>query len=165
MSAIDIIILIVFGVGVVTGFFKGAMRQIGSAAGVVLGFIGARLFGTATGIAIFGMPTEADPSMSPMMVKVMGCIVVYLAIWVAVYLVVRLVKGIISAVGLGFLDRLGGSAIMLMKLFLAVSIVLNVWRFVQPQSSVFEQSHLMDGRIFIYIMDFFPWLMGIAGFN
>ena len=166
MSAIDIVILVIFAVGVITGMMKGAIRQIGSAAGVVVGFIAARLFGEQAGTMLFGAATAAaESSISPMMVKVMGCIVVYIAVWLAVFLVVRLIRGIVTAVGLGFIDRLGGAVVMVVKLFLAVSIVLNVWYVLKPDDALFTSSAIADGKAFKGIMDLFPWLMGLAGFN
>lgn len=165
MSAIDIIILAVFAVSAVIGFSKGAVRQIGSAAGAIVGFLAARVAGNPVGIALFGEAKPEDSSFTPVMVEIMGCIVVFLAVWLVAFLLSKLLKGLVSAVGLGIFDRLGGAAIMVVKWFLAVSIVLNVWYFFDPSNSMFTGSTLLDGRVMREVMELFPWLMGLAGIN
>ncbi len=163
MSAVDIIIILVICVAAITGFTKGAIRQIGSTAGVVAGFIAARLFGAQVGL-ILRTTNPEGAELPPVVQEIMGCIIVFLAVWIAVFIIVRLVRGIIKVIGLSFLDRLGGALLMVLKWLLGISVVMNIWYFFAPESSVFSSSAIFGGSILRFIMNLFPWLMGLLNY-
>lgn len=167
MATIDILILIIFGVAAFFGFTKGFVRQLGSIAGVVAGFIGARLFGSSIGLHFFakGEDLETASSMSIHMAEVMGSIIVFLVLFVGVFIVARLVKGVVSMAGLGIFDRLGGAVFSVVKWFLAFSMLLNLWLFIAPSSELAARSQLLGGSAMEWILKLFPWLMGLAGGN
>lgn len=164
MSAIDIIILIVFVVALVLGVMKGAVRQIGSFAGLVGGYIGARLFGDTLGAWLISSNPDAE-SLSPQMADVLGAIIVFVVIFIGFFIVARMLRGMISFVGLSSLDRFAGAVISILKWFLALSIVLNLIRLIAPACSIFTSSAIGDGAVMRCILEFFPWVMGIAGYN
>lgn len=160
MSTIDIILIVVCAAAAIAGFAKGAVRQIGSAAGVVAAFVAARLFGAQVGYALH-TPQPGESAFTPVMIEIMGCVIVFVIVWTVVFIIVRLVRGIISAVGLSPVDRLGGAAVMIIKWLIAISLILNVWYFFEPGSPLFKSSRLWGGTLLQRVMDLFPWLMGI----
>lgn len=164
MSTIDIFILIIFAVAAFFGFTKGIVRQIGSVAGVVVGYIAARLLGSSIGVAIFAHADEVEnaSTISTHMARVLGSIVVFIAVFIGVVIVTRLVRGVVSMAGLGILDRVGGALFSVLKWFLAVSMVLNIWLYISPSSEMAEQSHLLGGSAIDYILKLFPWIMGLV---
>ncbi|MCM1110732.1 MAG: CvpA family protein [Clostridium sp.] len=166
MSAIDIVILIVFAAAAVFGFISGAVRQIGSFAGLVGGYIASRAFGDRVGLwLIDGRGPDEASGLSPQMAGILGAIIVFVAVFVGCFIVARLLRGFVSLTGLGMLDRAGGAAISVLKWFFAMSIVLNLWRIISPGSAIFTNSSIADGKVLEIIIAMFPWVMGITGHN
>lgn len=169
MSGIDIFFLVVFAASALIGYIKGAVRQIGSIAGVVIGFIAARALGTKVGMALFmrnAVDAVTASSMSEPMARILGSVLVFLAAFVAVFVIARLLKGMISLVGLGFLDRLAGAVVSVVKWFLVVSMALNILLFCYPSMLLSpDGSTLVGGKAMQWVIELFPMLMGIAGFN
>lgn len=164
MSGIDIFIIIIFVAAAFFGFFKGAIHQIGSAAGILGGFIAARAFGDTVGQWLAG-DTATTASYTPAMASVLGSIVVFVAVFVGCFIIARLLGSVISLAGLGIIDRIAGAAISVLKWFLAMSMLLNLWYLISPSSGIFTSSTIADGRVFQCVMQLFPALMGIAGYN
>lgn len=160
MSSIDIILIVVCGAAVITGFIKGAVRQIGSLAGVVIGFVAARIFGPDLGTALFCSATD-ETAMSPVVQQIIGCIAVFTVVWLIIFIVVRLIRGIVNTIGLGFIDRLAGAAIMLLKALLLLSVIMNIWYAVDPDNRIFTASVILNETTLAWIMNLFPWLMNL----
>lgn len=169
MSTIDIVFIVIFAAAAIVGFSKGAVRQIGSIAGAVAGFIAARLWGDAAGVALFiNRSAEAAADRTPVsepMAHVMGCAVVFLVAFIAVFVVARLLRQMISLIGLGMLDRLAGALLSAVKWFVAVSAVLNLYVMLFPSSGLLSGSTLAGGAVGRWVMGLFPWLMGVTGVN
>ena len=170
MSTIDLIFLIIFIAAAFFGATKGAVRQIGSMAGVVGGWIGARAWGNRVGEALDTLataPAEAgvDPDMRLRMAHILGCVVTFIAIFILLFIIARMLRSFITWAGLSPLDRVAGGAISVLKWFIALSIVLNLWLYISPSSTIFASSTLAGGKIMAITLNLFPWLMGMAGFN
>lgn len=170
MSTIDIFFLIIFLAAAFFGATKGAVRQIGSMAGVVGGWIGARAWGDRVGEALGALssaPAEAgvDPEMRLRMSHILGCVVTFIAIFILLFLVARMLRSFVTWAGLSPLDRVAGSAISVIKWFIALSIAFNLWLYISPHSDLVNSSTLAGGKVMAVTLNLFPWLMGIAGFN
>lgn len=178
MSAIDILILVVLAAAAFFGYTKGAVRQIGSVAGVVVGYIAAKALGARAGIALLMPQADAEAeatadaataaaasTMTQPVAEILGSVIVFTAAFIAVYIIARVLRGAVSMAGLGPLDSLAGAVLSAAKWFLAVSIVLNLLVHLSPGNSFTASSRLLGGQALKWIIDFFPWLMGVAGFN
>lgn len=165
MSAIDIIILVVFLASALYGFMTGAVRQIGSLAGLVGGYIAARMFGSAVGAMFLSDQAATESSMSEPMAAVLGSIIVFIVVFIGFFILARLLRGFISLTGLGAFDRICGAVLSVLKWFLAMSIVLNMWQLFWPDSALFTSSHLCSGKVMDAVLGLFPWVMGLVGGN
>ncbi len=170
MSTIDLFFLIVFLAAAFFGATKGAVRQIGSLAGVVGGWMGARAWGDRVGEALGALTTAqaeagVDPQMRLRMAHILGCVVTFIAIFILIFIVARMLRSFITWAGLSPLDRVAGAAISVIKWFIALSIALNLWLYISPGSDLVSTSTLASGRVMAITLNLFPWLMGIAGFN
>ncbi len=103
MNPLDWVIAVTLAVSTVTAFVRGLILSVISLAGLLAGVFAATLYA---------------PRVSPYLLRWTGVapfarIAAFLLILLAVYLVAallgRLLRGAFSAVGLGFLDRLGGA--------------------------------------------------------
>lgn len=121
MSAIDILILVVVGVGAVMGFTRGIIGQVGQIAGVIGGIIASRLFGSR--LAAFFAGQDAPSAFD----NVAGYVVVFLLAYLGIWLVARLVRGTVHAVHLGIVDRVAGAIFKGALWLLMLSMVLNFY--------------------------------------
>ncbi|MDE6581996.1 MAG: CvpA family protein [Duncaniella sp.] len=158
MELLDIILIVIAGVGAVTGWLSGFIGQIGSLAGIVAGVIACRCKGDEFA-AWLGPMLSADAADS--LVTVAGCnIVLFLIVYIAVVLAARLLKTIINIALMGPLDRLAGAVFGVFKWWFLAGVVLALWAFISPGSAVATSC----GTLPAAVRDGALWLIG-AGFG
>ena len=111
MTALDIILLLVFIGSAWLGFRKGIIKQLGSLAAIVIAIIAKLL-----------------------------CMVSH-------------------AVFLGPLDRIAGAAFSVAKYFLLVSLLLNLYMVIFPDTPLRTKSNLCGGRVVTLTARFAPWVL------
>ena len=102
LPAVDWILLAVLGLSLLLGVWRGLVQELLSLAGWVAAFYLAQMYAPLTANAL---PMEGS---SQMLRYAVGFVVTFIAVLVATVLVSWLVKKMVSAVGLGPLDRLLG---------------------------------------------------------
>ena len=162
MSITDIVILVIFAGAVVYGFWKGIIAQIGSVAAVILGIVACRLFGDeATELTATLLPELAqNPDTARYACSVIGNVVLFLLVYLTVKLLASLIKKVASALLLGFIDKILGSAFCIFKWFLVVSIVLNIWCLIFPDTGIVKSSTLAGGKAIGAIVELAPAILG-----
>lgn len=163
MSWIDIILVILLVGALTLGYGKGLIRQIASLGGVILGIIAVWVAGGwATDIAarLIGADQPGASAFSYYSASVIGCGLLFIAVWFGVWLLGHMLSRTFHALKMGPLDRVLGSLFMLFKWTLVISLLLNLWKVIQPGSALFSASKIMGGKFLEWIIDFSPWLMG-----
>lgn len=157
MSLIDVILLIVIIGGVLRGGMQGAIKQITSIIALVLAIILTNMFG-GVATTLLG---EIVPEMGEE--QWLGAFVAHVLLFVLVYLSVsllgRVIKNLVSSLSLGFIDRILGALFCTLKYVLILSLLLNAWHYISPDSSVFTTSRLLDGALMRWVVDFAPMLI------
>ena len=123
LSAVDWILLAVLGLSLLLGFWRGIVQELLSLAGWVAAFYVSQMYAPQ---AAAWLPMAGS---SQMLRYAAGFVVVFVAVLVATVLVSFVVKKLVSAVGLGPLDRLLGSVFGLMRgvvILLAVTILVGM---------------------------------------
>jgi membrane protein required for colicin V production len=123
LSAVDWILLAVLGLSLLLGMWRGIVQEVLSLAGWVAAFYVSQMYAPA---AAAWLPMEGS---SQMLRYAAGFVVVFVAVLVGTVLVSALIKKLISAVGLGPLDRLLGSLFGLMRgvvILLAVTVLVGM---------------------------------------
>ena len=123
VSAVDWIFLTVLGLSALLGVWRGLVQEVLSLAGWVAAFFVAPAYAPATA-AWLPMSGSTD-----MLRYAAGFVLVFVAVLIATLLVSSMVKKLVSAVGLGPLDRLLGSGFGLLRglvLLLAVTVVVSM---------------------------------------
>ena len=123
LSAVDWILLAVLGLSLLLGMWRGIVQEVLSLAGWVAAFYVSQMYAP---MAAAWLPMEGS---SQMLRYAAGFVVVFVAVLVATVLVSWLIKKLISAVGLGPLDRLLGSLFGLMRgvvILLAVTVLVGM---------------------------------------
>lgn len=156
MSYTDIGILLIFAAALIIGLREGAIKQLGSIAGIILGIMACRVWGAdASRITAHLLGWEQGYASS-----VVGNLVVFTIAWVAVGLIARVLHVAVNAVLLGPLNRLLGAVVSEIKYFMALSIVLNLIKAVAPGCALLNSSRMLDGRVFDFIISMAPALFG-----
>ena len=123
LSAVDWILLAVLGLSMLIGMWRGIVQEVLSLVGWVAAFYVSQMYAP---VAAAWLPMEGS---SQMLRYAAGFVVVFIAVLVATVLVSWVVKKLVSAVGLGPLDRLLGSLFGLMRgvvILLAVTVFVGM---------------------------------------
>ncbi len=123
LTAVDWILLAVLGLSALLGVWRGLVHEVLSLVGWVAAFYVSQIYAPK---AAAWLPMEGS---SQMLRYAAGFVAVFVAVLVATVLVSWIVKQLVSAVGLGPLDRLLGSAFGLLRglvILLAVTVVVGM---------------------------------------
>ena len=123
LPAVDWILLAVLGLSLLLGLWRGLVQELLSLAGWVAAFYLAQMYAPTTAA---WLPMEGS---SQMLRFAAGFVITFIAVLVATVLVSWVIKKMVSAVGLGPLDRLLGSLFGLLRgvvLLLAVTVLVGM---------------------------------------
>ena len=123
VSAVDWSLLAVLGLSLVIGVWRGLVKEVLSLAGWVAAFYVSQMYAPA---AAAWLPMSGS---SQMLRYAAGFVLVFVAVLIATVFVSWTVKALVSAVGLGPLDRLLGSVFGVLRglvLLLAVTVVVGM---------------------------------------
>jgi len=123
LSAVDWILLAVLGLSLLLGMWRGIVQEVLSLVGWVAAFYVSQMYAP---MAAAWLPMEGS---SQMLRYAAGFVVVFIAVLIGTALVSWLIKKLVSAVGLGPLDRLLGSLFGLMRgvvILLAVTVFVGM---------------------------------------
>ena len=155
MTTIDIIILVVIGVGVIQGLMKGFVKQLVSIVGLIAGLLVAR--------ALFASVAE---KLAPVLgtSTVIAQILAFVLIWVAVPLGFVLVGSFLTkaldAVRLGWLNRWLGSGLGALKYMILIGLAIHVLEYIDPKDEMIDATKKQESVLYYSIRDlsgiFFP---------
>jgi membrane protein required for colicin V production len=123
LTAVDWILLAVLGLSLLLGVWRGVVQEVLSLVGWVAAFYVSQMYAPA---AAAKLPMEGS---SQMLRYAAGFVTVFVGVLVATVLVAWLLKKLLSAVGLGPLDRLLGSLFGLLRgvvVLLAITVVVGM---------------------------------------
>lgn len=139
MNSLDIVLLIIVGASVVTGFMAGFAK-------VGVGFA-ATIIGLLCGFWFYGIPASwlQDYLRSPAASNILGFFIIFVAIVIAGGIVGAILAKMFKWVGLSWLDRLLGSGFGFIRgMVLVVGIVTVITAFSpNPPPRVIVESKLM----------------------
>ncbi|HAP29472.1 MAG TPA: hypothetical protein DCR26_05055 [Porphyromonadaceae bacterium] len=156
MTSLDIIILLVAAGSLAYGWWRGIIVQAGALGAVLFAVLLCRLAGAplAQLIAHGGVPDMMDRTLAYVLVFIIG--------YVSVRLLCRLIKSVAHSLNLGFFDRVIGAVFSLFQWMLVLSLALNFWLVLSPDTSYARLSHLAGGRVALFIVELGPAVLGWA---
>lgn len=160
MSALDILIILVFLAAGIYGYWKGMIVQLGSLAGILMGILMCRLFGPWLTDVLGGATAGGSTIDMGYINSVIANVILFLLGFVGAKLVARLVKTVTTAAKMAVVDRILGVIFSLFEWFLVLSILLNVWQVLRPGINVTEGSKLGGGRAARVVMAIAPTVLG-----
>jgi len=131
LSAVDWILLAVLGLSFLLGVWRGLVKELLSLAGWVAAFYLAQMYAPQTAA---WLPMEGS---SEMLRYAAGFVITFIAVLVATVLISWVMKKMVSAVGLGPLDRLLGGLFGVLRgvvLLLAVTVLVGMTPMRESQS-------------------------------
>ena len=135
MEVIDIIILILIGVGVIQGLMKGSMKELASVVGFVAGLLLARaLFGTVAEQLAPALGTSIT------IAQILSFILIWVAVPIGCSLVASVLTKALDVVNLGWLNRLAGAMLGAVKMMLLVGIGIYVLEYIDPKSEMISRT-------------------------
>ena len=155
MSTLDLIILIILGLGILLGLVKGALKQLAGLLGLVVGLLAAKAMYATVADHVFIRVTDN---------LTVAQALAFLAIWVVVpllfWLVATLLTRAMEAVSLGWINRLLGGLLGGVAHALLVSLAICVLEAVDTHDDLFSRRQKQESVLY-YRMEplaglFFP---------
>jgi membrane protein required for colicin V production len=120
MNALDIIIVVILGYGLVWGIFRGMVKEVSSIIGVVGGFVLAYLYYGVVAGWLTGLVSN------PAYRNILAFMILFCGVVIVVNVIAIVLKYLLNLVFLGWFDRLGGAGFGLVKGVLIVSVLFMV---------------------------------------
>ena len=157
MTWLDIVILLPLLIGLVRGTMRGLITEVIAIAAVILGFIGAKLWGKIFSDWLLSQFTWPQP-----VCDAVAYALLFLAIAVALNIVGRLISKLLKAIKLGWANRLLGASFGVLKwglIVLALVFCVNKldeqFKFLQPelkkQSIVYPEAVKLADKALDYV--------------
>ena len=153
MSVLDTFLLLVIVAGALHGLRRGFSGLLGAVAGTVFGIILCHAFGDNVA-DWFNAPD--DNFQTRLLHSVLSYGIIFVGTVVAGRLLSSVLAGLIKAVHMGWANRLAGAAFMVLLYTVMLSMALNLW------VSVFPDSQLRSGndKVAETVLDLGPRVLG-----
>ena len=135
MEVMDIIILVLIGVGVVHGLLKGSIKELAAVVGFVAGLLLARaLFGT--------LAEQLAPALgtSITIAQILSFILIWVAVPIGCSLIASVLTKALNVINLGWLNRLLGAMLGAVKVMLLVGLGIYVLEYIDPKSEMISKA-------------------------
>ena len=148
MQTIDIIIAVLLALGLVSGLRDGLVKQVASLAGLIGGLILGRAFYMPVGewlIGQFGMSAEAAHITAFIVILIIVPLLFNLAGW--------LVSKLLSVICLGWINRLLGGLVGVLKFALLVGVIITGFEFFDQRNSLISEEKKEASVLYYPIYD------------
>ena len=143
MEVIDIIILVLIGVGVIQGLMKGSIKQLASIVGFVAGLLLARaLFGTVAEQLAPALHTSITVA------QILSFILIWVAVPIGCSLIASVLTKALEVVNLGWINRLAGALLGAVKMMLLVGIGIYVLEYVDPKNELINKTTINSSVLY-----------------
>ncbi|MBO4443081.1 MAG: CvpA family protein [Bacteroidaceae bacterium] len=146
---LDLIIVIIMLVGLIGGIIKGAIQQIFSLGGLVLGIIlGTLLYEPFAGLllSIFRMSDQTA--------RIVAFVIILLLVPMVCGLFGKALSKLIHAANLGCLDRLLGALFGLFKVVLIMGLVIMVLDMTGISDKIVKKEAKRQSQLYVPVSDF-----------
>jgi membrane protein required for colicin V production len=149
MNWLDILIIIFIVVPAFIGLKAGIIKALFTVVGVIVGVVLAGRFSDSFAGALAFI---SDPGIA----KVVAFAIILVAMMIVAGVAAKLVKWAVSAVLLGWVDRLGGAILGVIMGMVFCGAVLTMWVNYLDINSVIEESNLAG-----FLLNGFPVVLGL----
>jgi len=158
MNWIDATIVIILILSMVMGFINGFVKEVASLAALILGIWGAIRFSSFTAAKLYDYF-----DMSGQYVGLIAFIITFAIIVVVIHFIGIIADKIVTAVSLGFVNRLLGIAFGLLKSVLIMSVFFVVLNVINDKRPFLPKDKIEGSVFFNPISDIAPVIFPIIG--
>ena len=148
MNWLDIVIAIILVIQVIVGLSQGLIKALLGLIGLIVGIVLAGRFYENLGSRL----TFID---NPDAANVAAFVAILLIVWVVFSIIATILTKIVSAVFLGWVNKLGGAVFGLLMGALFVGAALAVW------AKFFGSDALADSVLATFLLDKFPVVLAL----
>lgn len=135
MTAIDIIILVLLGVGLIWGFIKGFLKQLASVTGLIAGLLMARAL-----YVMVGEKLAPQIGTSVTVAQIISFVVIWVAIPLILYIVATMLTKALEAVHLGGINRIFGALLGMLISLLWVGLFIHVLQYIDSDNVLISKT-------------------------
>jgi membrane protein required for colicin V production len=133
MNTLDLIILFPVAVGIITGLFRGLIKEVIALAILIIGIYLAKLLAPLTTDLLINLFDISAKGAQPL-----GFIAVFSIVAIVLTIVGHFIQGAIKMLSLGFLNSIVGGIFGGLKVALFMSIIFNVLQAIDHKISIIE---------------------------
>ena len=135
MEVIDIIILVLIGIGVINGLMRGSIKQLAQIVGFVAGLLLAR---GMCGVVAEQLAPALGTSIT--IAQILSFILIWVAVPIGCSLIASVLTKALNVVNLGWLNRLAGALLGAVKLMLLIGLGIYVLEYIDPKSEMISKT-------------------------
>ena len=157
MHTIDYIMLALLIGMTVWGLIRGIVRQLGDLAGLILGIIGANIWGSN-----FSRWLQHATEWQTFICDCVAYFCLFLLIYLTARIIASFIKALTKLVRLGWIDSVLGGLFGAFKLLLLTSIIVNLLMTVAPHADWWRNQELTGSVCYEPIKKFAPQVLHIV---
>lgn len=143
MQTIDWIIIAVIGLGAVTGFAKGVIRQLASVVGLVAGLLVARAL-----FASVGEKLASETGASLTFARGLAFLLIWLVVPIGLSLAATLLTRAVDSMHLGFVNRWLGAGLGALRYALLISMVVCLIEYIDSEDSLIHSTKKKESVLY-----------------
>ncbi len=153
MNYLDIILIILLGLGLIRGFTNGLIRELTSLAALILGIFGAIKFSEFTSSLLI-----EHFKLSGNYLPVLSFVITFIVIIIAVHFIGDLLDKFSKIPVLSLVNRLSGMVFGLLKTALIVSILLVILGALDKRASFLPKDKIHDSFLYEPVYSLAPFI-------
>lgn len=134
MNILDSIILIPIAIGLIWGLFRGLVKEVAGIVAVVLAIFAAKFFAPQLSEILIRFFSLSEK----LWVNVLSWVIIFVAVMLIIIFLSKMVNKLISAVSLGWLNKLLGGVFGGLKFMLLISVLLNIFDTVDDKFNIIK---------------------------
>jgi len=158
MNFIDYIILVILVLFLIQGYRKGIIISLASIVALILGIYIAVHFSNYLDATLM---KHLHPSQK--WLPILSFSITFILVVIAVMVVAKLTENLVSLVGMGFLNHIGGAALGLIKGVILISILIFIFKSVDPKGKWLTPQSQKGSYFYSRVETVFPKLMKTFG--
>ncbi len=141
MNPFDIIIIVILGYSLVRGIFRGLVKEVSSIIGVLGGFYAAYTYYNKLAKLIASLIRETA------YLNILSFLIIFCSVLIIVGILGVIIKYLLNIAFLGWVDRIGGVCLGLVKGILIASILFITLTAFLPKGSAFLKNSMLAPHV------------------
>ncbi len=153
MNWLDIILGLLLLSGIVSGYKNGIIGEVATLAALILGIWGAVKFSWWTADMLLDLGVKSD------YMHIISFIVTFILIVVAIQLLAKFLSKLLETMALGFVNRLAGMVVGIIKAALIVSVILVVINALDEENKIIKETIQEESLFYDPLSNLVPSLL------